>query len=202
VPRSTEGRPLTVYISGRAGVAQKGTKAAAEVIGMLRKLNVSVRLVVRGVEPGTEEVQRRILSAAAGGDVEVRPFTTERSELHADLDEADVVVMTSRAEGFGLTAHEAAASGVPTVVPTSSGFGRWLGEPGRFPEHLTLPSLVEQGFVEQVPKELWFEALKYVVEKYPDAQERALRLQQQFLDQEITWEAAVRSLIDEARRLR
>jgi hypothetical protein len=62
--------------------------------------------------------------------------------------------------------------------------------------------IVEQGFEEQVPKDRWFEALTNVADDYPAAQQRALELQQEFKDQNVTWEKAVGALIDEARRLR
>jgi glycosyltransferase involved in cell wall biosynthesis len=201
-PHSIVGRPMNVYISGRADAGEKGTMEAAKVVRMLRDVaRVPARLIVRGV-PEHLVVRQQIILSQIAGDVEVRPFTKERADLRADLDEADVMVMTSRAEGFGLTAHEAAASGVPTVVPSTSGFGRWLGEPGRFREELTGPSIVEQGYEDPVPIDRWFEALRNVAKHYPQAQQRALDLQQQFKDKKITWETAVGSLIDEARRLR
>lgn len=172
--RSTDGRPLNVFIFGRTDVGQKGAVEAAEVVGRLREAGSPVRLIVRGVPADLVEEQRLSLSEIVGDSVEVRPFTVERSDLYADLNDADVMVMTSRAEGFGLTAQEASAAGVPVVVPSSSGFGRWLGESGQFSPDLTGPSIVKQGFEDQVPKDLWFDALKTVAEDYPAAQRRAL----------------------------
>jgi hypothetical protein len=201
-PHSIKGRPMNVYISGRADAGEKGATEAAQLVRLLRDVaRVPARLIVRGVPEHLAERQQIMLNHIAG-DAEVRPFTKDPADLRADLDEADVMVMTSRAEGFGLTAHEAAASGVPTMVPSTSGFGRWLGEPGRFREDLTGPSIVEQGYEDPVPIDRWFEALRNVAEHYPKAQQRALDLQQQFKDKKITWETAVGSLIDEARRLR
>lgn len=199
--RSTEGRPLNVFIFGRTDVGQKGATEAADVVGRLREDGSAVRLVVRGVPERFVDMQRDALSQSVGERVEVRPFTEERSDLFSDLDDADVMVMTSRAEGFGLTALEASAAGVPVVAPSSSGFGRWLGESGQFSPELTRPSVVEQGFEDQVPTDRWFDALKNVVEDYPAAQQRALDLQQEFKDQNVSWEAAVESLIEKARGL-
>lgn len=45
--RSTEGRPLNVFIFGRADVGQKGATEAAEVVGGLREAGLPVRLIVR-----------------------------------------------------------------------------------------------------------------------------------------------------------
>lgn len=199
--RSTEGRPLNVLLFGRTDVGQKGGRAAAAVIGRLKDEGLPVRLVVRGVPERFVEQQRRELTQIVGDEVEVRPFTLERSDLYEDFDDADVMIMTSRAEGFGLTAQEAAAAGVPIVVPSGSGFGRWLGESDQFSEELTEPSIVEQGFEDQVSVDPWVGALRNVATDYPAAQQRALDLQQQFKDQKVTWDSAVGSLIDEARRL-
>lgn len=162
-----------------------------------------MELIVRGVPADQVEVQRLSLEELVNGTpVEVCPFTTDRGDLYADFDDADVMIMTSRAEGFGLTAQEAAAAGVPVVVPSGSGFGEWLGREGRFSDGLTGPSIVEQGFEDQVPVEAWVDKLKAVLQDYPAAQHRALDLQQQFKDHRVTWESAVGSLVDDARKLR
>jgi glycosyltransferase involved in cell wall biosynthesis len=201
--RSTEGRPLNVLIFGRTDKAQKGAAAAAEAVSRLRETGLPVRLIVRGVPVELVEEQRLAFSEIVGGSdpVDVRPYTEARSDLHADLDEADVMVMTSRAEGFGLSAQEAAAAGVPVVVPSGSGFGRWLGESGQFSPELTEPGIVPQGFEDRVPVDLWFDKLRTMLEDYPTAQQRALDLQQEFKDRNVTWARAVGLLIDEAKGL-
>ncbi|GAA3036391.1 glycosyltransferase family 4 protein [Actinokineospora globicatena] len=198
-PRSIEGRPMEVLLFGRADVGQKGAKEAARVVGRLQRAGVPVRLTVRGVPAAQAANQQRVLSDIAKADVEVRPFTTDRADLHTDLDGADVMVMTSRAEGFGLTAQEAAGAGVPVVVPSSSGFGRWLGD--EFSAANAGPSIVEQGFEDRVPEDRWLEALKDVADDYDDAQNRALALQQEFRDQDVTWSGTVRKLIEALGRL-
>lgn len=201
--RSTGGRPLKVLLFGRTDVGQKGGVAAAEVVSRLRDEGQPVELVVRGVPADKVTRQKLYLGQIMdGADVEVRPFTVERADLHADFDDADVMIMTSRAEGFGLTAQEAAAAGVPVVVPSGSGFGRWLGESGQFSAELTGPSIVEQGFEDQVPVDAWVDTLRNVVQDYPAAQQRALDLQQAFKDRQVTWGTAVGSLIEEAENLR
>ena len=200
--RPTEGRALNVLLFGRTDVGQKGGRAAAEVVSRLQSEGVPVRLVVRGVPAEKVERQKAQLSELMNGsEVDVRPFTTDRSDLYADFDDADVMIMTSRAEGFGLTAQEAAAAGVPVVVPSGSGFGRWLGESGQFSDELTGPSIVAQGFEDQVPVDAWVGTLRNVLQDYPAAQQRALDLQREFKDQQVTWATAVDSFVDAARRL-
>ncbi|EWC60929.1 hypothetical protein UO65_3859 [Actinokineospora spheciospongiae] len=198
-PRSIEGREMKVLLFGRADVGQKGAKEAARVVSMLQAAGRPVQLTVRGVPAKQVVEQQEQLAVVARAEVEVRPFTTDRADLHTDLDDADVMVMTSRAEGFGLTAQEAAGAGVPVVVPSSSGFGRWLGD--GFSAANAGPSIVEQGFEDRVPEDRWFEALKNVADNYDDAQERALALQQEFKDQNVTWSGTVESLIDALGRL-
>nr|WP_255356891.1 glycosyltransferase [Kibdelosporangium sp. MJ126-NF4] len=199
--RSTEGRPVNVFLFGRTDVGQKGATQAAEVVARLHQTGHDVKLTVRGVPAHLVSEQKLALEEITDVDVDVRPFTTDRSDLYADLDDADVMVMTSRAEGFGLTAQEAAAAGVPVMAPSSSGFGRWLGESGEFSPELTGPSIVEQGFEDRVPVDRWYDALKDVVDDYPAAQRRALDLQQEFKDRKVTWGTAVGPLVDKARRL-
>lgn len=198
-PRSIEGRPMKVLLFGRADVGQKGAKEAARVVSRLQFEGRPVQLTVRGVPPAQVVYQQRQLANIAKTDVEVRPFTTDRSDLYTDLDDADVMVMTSRAEGFGLTAQEAAGAGVPVVVPSSSGFGRWLGD--EFSAANAGPSIVDQGFEDRVPEDRWLEALRNVADNYDDAQNRALALQQEFKDQNATWPGTVEKLVKALGRL-
>jgi hypothetical protein len=75
-----------------------------------------------------------------GISAKVKPFTTDPQELAAELRGADVVLMPSRNEAFGLVAFEAAGHGVPILVGSNSGAGVFLEQ--RVPEHLGKPSVV------------------------------------------------------------
>ena len=48
----------------------------------------------------------------------------EREKLAEQFYEADLVIMPSRTEGFGLAALEALSAGLPVLVNGNSGLGR------------------------------------------------------------------------------
>jgi len=56
------------------------------------------------------------------------PFINSRSTYFRELSDADVVLMPSVREGFGLVAWEAACLGIPVLVSQSSGFFEFLKE--------------------------------------------------------------------------
>ncbi|MDS1272702.1 glycosyltransferase, partial [Lipingzhangella sp. LS1_29] len=116
-------RTRNVLVVGRADAPQKGAHHAALMVRRLRAEGMDVQLTVRGIpSEAVDHIQRR-LSTIAGVQVRVKPFTITRSEILADMRQADVVLMPSRAEGFGLVGLEAVGAGIPVLVPDSSGVG-------------------------------------------------------------------------------
>ncbi|MFI7134122.1 glycosyltransferase [Nonomuraea sp. NPDC050153] len=193
-------RTRTVLLIGRADAAQKGGHEAALMIRELQK-DLDVRLVIRGAAPETVLEARERLSTVAGREVEVKPFTLDRQEMLADMRRADVVIMPSRGEGFGLVGLEAAGAAVPILVPRSSGVGALLGDSGRFPPELIRSSLVEQGFEDRVPVERWVAHLKEILRDVPRAQEKARQLQEVLREANSTWKGAAESLVAAVRGL-
>ncbi|QIS17795.1 glycosyltransferase [Nocardia terpenica] len=189
-----EGEPQRMLVFGRVDDPQKGALQAAQMIRALNDRGLDVDLTVRGAPPETVAEAREILSAAAGRDVDVRPYTVDRAEILGDMREASVVVMPSRAEGFGLVAMEAAGAGVPVVVPDTSGAGRFIGDTARFPDEFARASTVRQGFEEQVPVDRWVDKLHEVLSDPVAARERAVDLQQRLRDQNLTWRSAAEDL--------
>jgi glycosyltransferase involved in cell wall biosynthesis len=188
----------TILLFGRADDAQKGAAAAAL---MVRDLPPDVTLIVRGAPPATVAEAQEELSNIAGRFVDVRPFTIDRAEILGDLTQADVVIMPSRAEGFGLVGLEAAGAGVPILVPSSSGVGRFVGDSGLFPNEVARRSLVEQGFEEPVPVERWVERLRDVLDDPLGSRQQALDLRQALREQNRTWRGAAESLVAAVRAL-
>ena len=182
----------TILLFGRVDDSQKGTAAAAL---MVRDLPPDVTLIVRGAPPETVAEAQEELSQIAGRFVEVRPRTIDRAELLVDMRQADVVIMPSRAEGFGLVGLEAAGAGVPILVPSSSGVGRFIGDSGLFPTELARQALVEQGFEEPVPVERWVARLREVLSDPEAARHRALDLRLALQEQNRTWRGAAESLV-------
>lgn len=88
-------------------------------------------LLVRGAPDNESTALENKMREWAGDPslpVQVRPYTTRADMLSADLRGASLVLMPSRAEGFGLVAAEAVAAGTPVLVSDASGFGGLLQE--------------------------------------------------------------------------
>lgn len=107
---------------------------------------------------------------------------------------ADVMVMPSQAEGFGLVGLEALGAGLPILVPDTSGVGAFLGDPNRFPPEVTRRSLVEQGFEDHVYLPRWTSKLREILLDIPAAREDALTLQRLLRESGTTWVGAAESL--------
>lgn len=130
------GGPLQVLMLGRTEDAEiKGVDLAAKILARALELRAAdepeVELLVRGAAPGqcgALHGRLRAWAAHPALHVSVRPFTTDADCLQQDLDRAHLVLMPSRAEGFGLAGAEAVAKGVPTLVSGRSGLGMLLRE--------------------------------------------------------------------------
>ncbi|OLT27035.1 hypothetical protein BJF83_19460 [Nocardiopsis sp. CNR-923] len=187
-------RTRQVLLIGRGDAPQKGAHHAALMVRQLLDEDIDVQLTVRGASPETVEEVKERLSAIAGREVVVKPFSIDRDELLADMRQADVMVMPSRAEGFGLVGLEGAGAGLPVVLPTTSGVGTYFGDPSRFPPELTRLMLVEQGFEDEVDVERWNANLREILLDIPTARENALALQRILSEADTTWVGAAQSL--------
>ncbi len=188
-------RTRHVLLVGRADAPQKGAQHAALMVRRLNEEGIDVRLTVRGAAPETVEEVRERLSNIVGREVVVKPFSIDRDEILADMRQADVLVMPSQAEGFGLVGLEAAGAGLPVLLPRTSGVGAFFGDPDRFPPGITRNNLVEQGFEDQVDVGLWTDRLRTLVLDIPTARANALALQRQLSEANTTWMGTADSLV-------
>ena len=102
---------------GRLDV-QKGIDTLLEAIGRLRPARASIRFVLAGEGP----LRARV--AAFVGRHENQGFVRHLGFVHdvrAVLSAADMLVMPSRWEGFGLAAVEAMAAGLPVIASDVAG---------------------------------------------------------------------------------
>ncbi|SDJ29291.1 (1-_4)-alpha-D-glucan synthase (UDP-glucose) [Frankineae bacterium MT45] len=163
--------PLLVF-AGRLMHA-KGVQTAIGALPRLRRRYPGLRLVVAGTgpfEPDLRDQARRL-----GRAVQWAGFV-EDSELAGLLAAADVAVVPSLYEPFGLVALEAAAIGTPLAVSDTGGL-RDLVEPGRTGARFTPDSPA---------------ALATAVESLLDDPQRALamtRRARRLIAQHYTWEA-------------
>ena len=123
----SERKPRKVLVFGRGDVEDfelKGFDIAGRAIAALK----DTCLVFVGAPEGKhEEIAQRLKRCGVPlNRLRVRGFVEDRESLKRLFQEVDLVVMTSRTEGFGLTGLEALSAGLPVLVSHNSGFGEAL----------------------------------------------------------------------------
>ncbi|MGC4903939.1 glycosyltransferase [Micromonospora echinospora] len=123
-----------ILILGRLGDAEiKGVDIAARAFGeatrILSKDGEDLELTLLGVQDGQQRATRQAVQDWAGIkglDIRLRRYTTNSKSVQDELVRADLVLMPSRAEGFGLAGVEAIKAGTPALVSNRSGLARLL----------------------------------------------------------------------------
>ena len=123
----SERKPRKVLVFGRGDVEDfelKGFDIAGRAIAALK----DTCLVFVGAPEGKhEEIAQRLKRCGVPlNRLRVRGFVEDRESLKRLFQEVDLVVMSSRTEGFGLTGLEALSAGLPVLVSHNSGFGEAL----------------------------------------------------------------------------
>ena len=106
----------------------KGYNIAAQAFTDQRLKNKPYHLVFVGAPEGKqEEVREKLVQRGiAEAQLTVRKFIQSREKLKDLLCEADLAIMPSKSEGFGLVALEALSAGLPILVGYRSGFAKAL----------------------------------------------------------------------------
>ena len=108
----------------------KGYNIAAQSFTDQRLKNKPYHLIFVGAREGKQdEVTNKLLEPRLGiaaAQLTVRKFVQSRDGLKDLLCEADLVIMPSKSEGFGLVALEALSAGLPILVGSRSGFAKAL----------------------------------------------------------------------------
>ncbi len=141
------GNEKTLIYSGRIDIDQKGLDLLIEAFARLVSGNPELRLVLMGPDWNDSMSRLKQLSTRLGVGEKVH-FTgyLERREYLQNLSSADLFVLPSRFEPFGIVLLEAIASGVPIVASNVGAIPEIL-EQGKFVllfEAGDLDSLVEQ----------------------------------------------------------
>ena len=125
-----EGGEFRVLVFGRGDSEDfqiKGYDIAAQAVAELKNEQHTFKLVFVGAPNGKEEQVKEML---LNEGILPRQLTLrnakEREQLAQQFYEADLVMMPSRTEGFGLTALEALSAGLPVLVSRNSGLGQVL----------------------------------------------------------------------------
>ena len=106
----------------------KGYNIAAQAFTDQRLKNKPYHLIFVGAPEGKqEEIRQKLLQhGIAEAQLTVRKFIQSRDRLKDLLCEADLAIMPSKSEGFGLVALEALSAGLPILVGCRSGFAKAL----------------------------------------------------------------------------
>jgi glycosyltransferase involved in cell wall biosynthesis len=211
-------REYNILVQGRLDDPLKGVDLAARVVAELQAEGIDVRLIARGARQEFVQRQTVQLTAITGeGHVEVRPHTQVAKELLRDLRDADLVLMPSVHEGFGLVASEAARAGVPVFVGEGTGAGLFLGDPAFVPANLGEVATVRDGVTVQAVWDalrrasgdhdaavislgsrrlpVWVDQVRQAIESMPAHRQRALDLRD-FLDTRYPMGSAARAILD------
>jgi len=185
-----ERRVFHVLVFGRADSEDfqlKGYDIAAQAVTELKDEKEAFRLVFVGAPEGEEDqVKEMFLKGnTLRGQLVVRR-AKEREQLAQEFYGADLVIMPSRAEGFGLTALEALSAGLPVLVSANSGIGQALQE-------LTLGKNV---VLDSEDPATWAKEIKAVRNKSKKLRlEEAIELREEY-GKKYQWEGQCRILVE------
>ena len=105
----------------------KGYNIAAQAFSDPRMKEDFCLMFVGAPQGKVDEVTQRLLQYGIANDhLYVREFIAEREGIKDILCEADLAIMPSKSEGFGLVGLEALSAGLPILVGSRSGFAKAL----------------------------------------------------------------------------
>ena len=183
--RDREGK-FQVLLFGRGDTEDfelKGFDIAAKAVASSKGAHL---IFVGAPEGKKEEIKGRFLKCRIPDrHLIVRGYLRNRESLKKVLCEADLAVMPSRTEGFGLTGLEALSAGLPILVSRNSGFGEAVNKLP-FGSHFVVDS--------DDPRD-WFRAIRKAMK---EAREKRLTEVDKFratYENAYSWEAQCKELI-------
>ncbi|XP_015753082.1 PREDICTED: D-inositol 3-phosphate glycosyltransferase-like isoform X2 [Acropora digitifera] len=181
----------------------KGYDIAAHAIAKLKDKDRSFELVYVSAPNGEEErVKERFLKEGISPSLLIVRSAKESKQLAEEFCEADLVIMPSRTEGFGLVALEALSAGLPVLVTANSGIGKALK---KVPNGSTF--VVNSEFNNEDPMkcveaknwaeaEKWAEAIKIICRKEREVRlQKAILLRQNYAEK-YQWEEQCSTLVE------
>ena len=191
-----------VLLFGRMDDPLKCAEEAARIVRERRNRGHDTRLVTLGCDPQMLRQTRDNLAALVGDPdaAEALPRTSNPAQLQAIIRSATVVIMPSRVESFGLVAMEAIEQGVPVMMPSSSGAGRFLASLSDYREAAMRFNLVEQHFGAPPSVDIWTDRLDVVLGDLPAAWANARQLQERLAS--FTPQHSAEQLVEAARNAR
>ncbi|MEU5858905.1 glycosyltransferase family 4 protein [Nocardiopsis dassonvillei] len=190
----TPEKPVRFLMYGRLNDASKGMQVAIEAISSLKRRGYdNAKLTLLGLpEDQIPMMQRRMATEVGEGVVECHSYAHDDTVIQRERDRADVVLMPSIREPFGLVATEAAGEGIPFLAPEGSGVGLFLADPDRVPAHLAQDFIVRdeehcRAVVDRTPPpdtprgEVWAAAMADMIDHYPERLAQSVQLRDEHL---------------------
>ncbi|MBV2365339.1 glycosyltransferase [Streptomonospora nanhaiensis] len=196
-------RPFTIYTIGRLDDPIKGMDQLFEAVRRLRAQGVNVVVRCRGVR-GTDtlsqeenlRIEQRRVDRIMGeaGAVTLLPFTSDVAELDAEMRQADLCVMPSLHEGYGLVAVEPLERGVAGLVNQDSGIAHLLLHHPDVPRELGRNAVVmDDGLDANARVAAWAEAILAAVRERAERWAGAERLR--LVGQRFVWTHSASALV-------
>lgn len=163
---SKDGRSFYTLVFGRGNYEDfelKGYDIAAKAVASLNDKTYQLVFVGAPENEETKVANNLLKCGISKTQLTVRGFQESREMLGRLFCEADLAIMPSRTEGFGLAALEALSAGLPILVSDNSGLGKALAE---------IP-FGAYSVVESDEPEEWGEAIRRIRKK-----PRAIRLEE------------------------
>ena len=169
----------------------KGYDIAARAVGGMRR--GKYHLIFVGAPEGEQEkVKKNLLeSGIKENQLKVRSFRESRDELSRMFSEADLAIMPSRTEGFGLAALEAMSAGIPVLVTKNSGLAQALEK----------VSFGHTCIVDSDDPSVWRDRMEEVLEKpRHNRLEEAARIRDEYAAK-YPWESECANVVEKIRHL-
>jgi len=191
-PRRPPSNPIVLMVCRTTHAEPKGLDIAANALVGVRVPygKPKPELRIRGAS-GTQcdSLRTELLkqSSLARDRIDVRAYSANPADITHDMRQAALVVMPSRAEGFGLAALEAIGMGTPVLVSDRSGLAETLRHHlGRNAEPMIVP--VEDDIAKDV--HVWSEAIQRVLDDLPTTFKYAHQVREE-LATKLCWSATV-----------
>ena len=184
-----EGKKFRVLVFGRGDSEDfelKGFDIAAKAVVELN--DKSYHLVFVGAPSGNEKAvaDKLLEQGLSRSQLTVKGYLESRDDLAILLSTANLAIIPSRTEGFGLTALESLSVGLPFLVSRNSGFGEALEE---------IPSGTSWIIDSEDPCK-WAEAIKSVREKGRETALKECQLLRKRYAEKYSWESQCSDLVE------
>ena len=169
----------------------KGYDLAARAIAALKENSYQLKFVCAPRGKGDEIAEKLLKHDIDRSQLIVRSFNESRETLARLFCEADLAIMPSRSEGFGLTALEALSAGLPVLVSGNSGLGHAL---------MKVPTGSNCVVDSEDPKH-WASKIKAVCEKDRDVRLAESKFLREKYLEKYSWEKPCGVLVEKMQKL-